>query len=96
MEEDDDLEVSFIPIGSSSDGMDIDSFRVMKGERFETDPHNKSWVDNDEGKYKLVIKNSHASFRLIDNSIQIDLEPGNYLFHADGVTIEQLNSDSQA
>jgi hypothetical protein len=94
MEKEGSLEISIMPI-DNSDGMDVDSFSVMKGERFTIDPQYHSWVDNDEGKYKLVIKNSHASFRLLDNTIRIDLEPGDYLFHEDGVTIEQLYSDSQ-
>lgn len=94
MEEDNDLEVSIMPI-DSTDGMAIDSFSVKRGERFTADTQYHCWVDNNYGKYKLVIKNSHASFRLLDNTVQIDLEPGNYLFHKDGVTIEQLNSDSQ-
>ena len=79
MKEDDVLKVSIRPI-NSSDEMDIDSFSVKKGEEFKTDPNYHSWVVNDDGKYNLVVKDSHGSFRLLGNTIHIVLEPGNYLF----------------
>ena len=106
MEEDDDeLEVFIMPNDNSGDnddfdddgesegiqqGRDIDSFSVMKGERFKTESQFTSWVENDEKKYKLVKRIPHGSFETLDTSNHLDLEPGNYLFHDDGVTIEQL------
>lgn len=75
--------------GGYQQGMDIDSFNVVIGEKFKIDSDYVGWIENDENKYKLVKKNSRGGFDTIDDSDQLDLEPGNYLFHDDGVTIEQ-------
>ena len=37
---------------------------------------------------KLFKKNSHSGFDTLDDSDQLVLEPGNYFFHDDWVTIE--------
>jgi hypothetical protein len=71
-------------------GANIDTFSVMKGNRFKIESQYEGWVENEEKKFKLVEKNSHGDFDTLDDSDQIDLEPGNYLFHEDGMTIEQL------
>ena len=55
MKENNVLKVSIRPI-NSSDEMDIDSFGLTKGEEFKTDPNYHSWVVNDDGKYRLVVK----------------------------------------
>ena len=92
MEEDEELEVFIMPSDSSGgyqQGMDIDSFNVVIGEKFKIDSDYVGWIENDESKYKLVKKNSRGGFDTIDDSDQLDLEPGNYLFHNDGETIEQ-------
>ena len=92
MEEDEELEVFIMPSNGSDgyqSGMDTDSFNVVIGETFKIDSDYAGWIENDESKYKLVKKNSRGSFDTIDDSDQLDLEPGNYLFHIDGETIEQ-------
>jgi len=92
MEEDEELEVFIMPSDSSGgyqQGMDIDSFNVVIGEKFKIDSDYVGWIENDESKYKLVKKNSRGGFDTLDDSDQLDLEPGNYLFHDDGLTIEQ-------
>jgi len=103
MEEDDELVVSIMPNDSSVDnddadgeaalfqqGADIDTISVIKGESFTIESQYDGWIDNDDSKYRLVEKNSHGGFGILDDSMQIGLESGKYLFHEDGVTIEQL------
>jgi hypothetical protein len=92
MEEDKELEVFIMPSDGSDgyqQGMDTDSFNVVIGERFKIDSDYVGWIENDARKYKLVMKNSRGGFDTLDDSDQLDLEMGNYLFHDDGVTIEQ-------
>jgi hypothetical protein len=92
MEEDEELEVFIMPSDSSDgyqQGMDIDSFNVGIGEKFRIDSDYVGWVENDDSKYKLVKKNSRGGFDTLDDTDHLDLEPGNYLFHNDGETIEQ-------
>jgi hypothetical protein len=107
MEEDDELEVFFMPNENSGDnddnddndeselnqrGRDTDSFSVIAGEGFKIESQYDGWVENDDKKFKLVKKHSGGGFDILDDTDQIGLKPGNYLFHEDGMTIEQLKS----
>ena len=51
----------------------------------------------DEIDYKLIKKDFNGTKEIIEKDIEkyIRLEPGKYLFHTDGITIEQLSAGNE-
>ena len=75
-------------------GADIDVLTVEAGEKFEiTADFENGSISNEDRIYK-VMKNVFFGDRekkmILESEDEIVLEPGKYLFHADGITIEEI------
>ncbi|MDZ4713522.1 MAG: hypothetical protein SGI89_14530 [bacterium] len=72
-------------------GLDIDEMEVEVGEEFKiSSQFENGIVSCEENNYKLIAKDENGRVKTTENEISIFLEPGKYLFHDDGITIEKI------
>ena len=73
-------------------GNDIDQIEVEPGQRFEISiDFENGTIDCDEINYRLIKKNDLGQEETIEETSQIILEPGEYQFHNDGITISEIS-----
>ena len=97
------LEIQLSPRNSSADqddddnwesaayqsGFDYDSMEVEPGETFSISPKLQATVNCDETPYVLRRKDHFGHTEERRGESLIALKPGHYIFHDDGLTIEQ-------
>lgn len=73
-------------------GIDTDEIGIEPGEKFKiTSEYESGSVSCEEINYKLIKKDFNGIIETIENEKYLFLEPGKYLFHPDGITIEKLS-----
>ena len=73
-------------------GLDIDEIEVEIGEKFKISSQFESGIVScEEINYKLITKDSDGRMMTTENEESLILEPGTYLFHEDGTTIEKIS-----